>query len=441
MQFIKSHSHHIALSIFLIACLTPFIDEYFFGLFNEKRAFQSILLSMCALFYFPSLKLEKKANLTLTLVLLLGLISTLLSNNLLHSSLSYLHATMLISLVFLGYKIKSDNSILFYTILFSNVFLVSYSLLNYSFFILSSEAPFPDGVLYGFYNIRFFNQFQALSIPFVIYFLSHPKLHRVANVTLTLSFFLLLFSSARGASIAILITTLIYCYSINRSMIKEVLLCLLAAILLFSLHYFYLSFYHSAEYIIRTGSSKRYELWLEVINNINLKTLLIGNGPGGYKSETFDFGHPHNSILQILNSWGAIVLSIAVWFIYKLITHSLAFINKNKDNNEFLTCFTSFVSLLIYSLVSGVIVMPIPQTFLFTLVGILLGYLGYNLYERKNNTEKKIALIITFAISLLYAALVILSYNCLDPKPHGPSFWSNGQLSFESCKLTYFEDS
>lgn len=436
----KKTYHPITPSIFLVICLIPFIDKYFFGLFNEKRAFQSILLILCAVFYSPSFKL-KKNKLILTLVLLLGLISTLLSNNLLHSSLSYLHAIMLISLIFLGCKIKADNSILFYTILFSNVFLVSYSLLNYSFFILSSELPLPDGVLYGFYNIRFFNQFQVLSIPFVIYFLLHPNLHRVAKVTLTLNFFLLLFSSARGASIAILVTTLIYCYFINRSMVKEILFCLLAAILLFSLHYFYLSFYHSAEYTVRTDSSKRYELWLEVINNINLKTLLIGNGPGGYKSETFDFGHPHNSILQILNSWGAIVLSIVVWFIYKLITQSLAFINKNKDNNEFLTCFTSFVSLLIYSLVSGVIVMPIPQTFLFVLVGILLGCLGYNLYERKNNTEKKIALIITFAISLLYAALVILSYNCLDPKPHGPSFWSNGQLSFENCKLTYFEGS
>ncbi|WP_446440863.1 O-antigen ligase family protein [Pseudoalteromonas sp. 1181_04] len=411
------------------------------GLFNEKRAFQSILLILCALLYFHSFKLEKKSKLILVSVLFIGLISTLLSENLLYSSLSYLHATMLISLVFLGYKIKDNNSILFYTIFFSNVFLVSYSLLNYSFFILSSEAPFPDGVLYGFYNIRFFNQFQVLSIPFVIYFLSHSKLHRVAKITLALNLFLLLFSSARGASIAILITTLIYCYFINKSMIKELFFCLLSATLLFLIHYFYLDIYYSSEYIIRTGSSNRYELWLEVINNINFKTLLIGNGPGGYKSEIFYLGHPHNSILQILNSWGAIVLSIVVLFIYKLITQSLAFINKNKDNNEFLTCFTSFVSLLIYSLVSGVIVMPIPQTFLFVLVGILLGCLGYNLYERKNNTEKKIALIITFAISLLYAALVILSYNCLDPKPHGPSFWSNGQLSFENCKLTYFEGS
>ncbi|WP_257325351.1 O-antigen ligase family protein [Pseudoalteromonas rhizosphaerae] len=437
---IKKISHTIIPSVFLIFCLIPFIDEYFLGLFNEKRAFQSILLILCALLYFHSFKLEKKSKLILVSVLFIGLISTLLSENLLYSSLSYLHATMLISLVFLGYKIKDNNSILFYTIFFSNVFLVSYSLLNYSFFILSSEAPFPDGVLYGFYNIRFFNQFQVLSIPFVIYFLSHSKLHRVAKVTLTFNFFLLLFSSARGASIAILITTLIYCYFINRSMVKEILFYVLAAILLFLLHYFYLSFYHSSEYIIRTGSSKRYELWLEVINNISFKTLLIGNGPGGYKSETFDFGHPHNSILQILNNWGVIVLSITVWFIYKLITHSLAFIKKNKGNNEFLTCFTSFVSLLIYSLVSGVIVMPIPQTFLFVLVGILLGYLGYNLFERKNNTHKKIALIITFTISLLYAALVILSYSCLDPKPYGPSFWSNGQLSFENCKLTYFED-
>ncbi|MDN3380774.1 O-antigen ligase family protein [Pseudoalteromonas sp. APC 3893] len=347
---------------------------------------------------------------------------------------------MLISLVILGYKIKNYNSILFYSLFFTNIFLVSYSLLNYSFFILSSEAPFPDGVLYGFYNIRFFNQFQVLSIPFIIYFISHPKLQCIAKATLTLNLFLLIFSSARGASIAILITTLIYCYFINRSMIKEIFFCLLAAVLLFSLHYFYLSFYHSTEYTIRTGSSKRYELWLEVINNISFKTLFIGNGPGGYKSTTFDFGHPHNSILQILNNWGVIVLSILVWFTYKLINHSLVFIREHKDNNEFLTCFTSFVSLLIYSLVSGVIVMPIPQTFLCILVGILLKYLGYNLFEREKNTHKKIVWSIASIICFFYATLVIFSYNCLDPKPYGPNFWSNGQLSFEHCKLTYFED-
>lgn len=436
----KENHYPITLSIFLVICLTPFIDKYFLGLFNEKRAFQSILLIFCTLLYFHSIKLEKKPKLILISVLLLGLISTFLSKNILYSSLLYLHTTMLISLIILGYKIKGHDSILFYTILFSNVFLVSYSLLNYSFFILSNEVPLPDGVLYGFYNIRFFNQFQALSIPFIIYFLSHPNLHRVAKITLTFNFFLLLFSSARGASIAILVATLIYCYFINRRMIKEILFCLLAAILIFLLHYFYVSFTHSAEYIIRTDSSRRYDLWLEIINNINFKTLLIGNGPGGYKSEIFDLGHPHNSILQILNNWGVIVLSILVWFTYKLIKKSLAFIKKNKDNNEFLIYFTSFLSLLIYSLVSGVIVMPIPQTFLFILVGILLGYLGYNLCEIKSKTHKTIALLLTLILTLFYAALVILSYNCLDSKPYGPNYWSNGQLSFEDCKLTYIED-
>ncbi|MGS0534578.1 O-antigen ligase family protein [Pseudoalteromonas sp. SaAl2] len=437
MNIIKLNYHSLIPSFFLVFCLLPFIDESLLGLFNEKRLFQTLVLILFFVFYFQLLKINRRVKLLLALVLFIGFASTLLSNNILNTSLIYLHTLMLINLVFLGYKIEENNSILFYTIFFSNVFVVSYSLLNYSFFILSSEAPFPDGVLYGFYNIRFFNQFQVLSIPFVIFFLSHSKLHRVAKVTMTFNFFLLLFSSARGALIAILITTIIYCYFINRNMIKEILFCLLAAVLLFLLHYFYLSFYHSAEYTIRTSSSKRYELWLEVINNISFKTLLIGNGPGGYKSTTFDFGHPHNSILQILNNWGGIVLSITVWLTYKLINHSLDFIKKNKDNSEFLTCFTSFLSLLIYSLVSGVIVMPIPQTFLFILVGILLGYLGYNLFD---NTDKKIALIITFTISLLYAALVLLSYNCLAPKPHGPNFWSNGQLSFEHCKLTYFED-
>lgn len=265
-------------------------------------------------------------------------------------------------------------------------------------------------------------------------------MQRIARIGLTLNFFLLLFSSARGASVALFIALLIYCYFTNRSIIKEILFCLLVAVLFFSIHYAYLSSYYSAEYILRTGSSKRYELWLEIISNINFKTLLIGNGPGGYESETFNFSHPHNSILQILNSWGGIVLSILVFFIYKLIHHSLLFIKKNKYKNEFLIYFTSFISLLIYSLVSGVIVMPIPQTFLFVLVGILLRYLGYNLLKKKGNTHKRITLTIILITSLCYTVLVTLSYNCLDPKPYGPGFWSNGQLSFANCKLTYSED-
>lgn len=440
MNIIKKHSHSLILSLFLIFCLIPFIDEYILGLYNEKRFFQSILLILCALLYFKPLNLEQKAKLLLFSILSLGFISALLSNNLLNSGLNYLHNIMLISLIFLGYKIKDNNSTLFYTILFSNIFILSFSLLNYYFFIMSGDKPSPDGVLYGFYNIRFFNQFQVLSIPFVIYFISHPKLQKVARVALTLNFFLLLFSSARGASATLFITLLIYCYFMNRSMIKEIIFCLLAAILLFLTHYAYLSFYHSAEYIIRTGSSKRYELWLELINNINLKTLLIGNGSGGYKSENFNLSHPHNSVLQILNSWGGIVLSILVFCIYKLIHHSLTFIKKNKYNNEFLTYFTSFMGLLIYSLVSGVIVMPIPQTFLFVFTGVLLRYLGYNLLKKKGNTHKKIVLTFILIISLYYLLLVTLSYNCLEPKPYGPSFWSNGQLSFANCKLTYSED-
>lgn len=133
MNIIKQHFHPSTLSLFLILCLIPFIDEYFLGLYNEKRFFQSALLILCALLYFRPLDLEKRAKLLLFITFSLGFISSILSNNLLNSGLNYLHSMMLICLVFLGYKIKDNNSILFYTILFSNIFILSFSLLNYFF--------------------------------------------------------------------------------------------------------------------------------------------------------------------------------------------------------------------------------------------------------------------------------------------------------------------
>ena len=425
------------LSSFVILSLLPTIDSYFLGLYNEKRGFQAITLALLIIST-PKLSLNKKYYIVLALILLLSFFSVIFSDNKLQAILNLLHFTLLMNLISLGFTLQKNINKIFLLFFFSNLFVVCYSLLNYSFFIIEQAQPYPDAILYGFYNIRFFNQFQILCIPFVIYFLQYKELSRAAFILLILNIFLLLLSGARGAILASLVMFMFgsYYQLINRQQILKILRCSFISLILFSIYFLYHQDPESINYVIRTSSSLRLEIWSDLLSNLTLSNIFIGNGPGVYFSQEYGNSHPHNSVLQILYNWGGIITTFVIILFFKLFQLCIRYTNAN-NIPEFNICFLSLLGLLTYSLVSGVIVMPIPQTFIFILIGILLSYLPLNL-KVSNKSEKNI--IIYSLLSLFYIFFVILSYNCLDSTPYGPNFWSNGQVSFNQCKIMYLKD-
>jgi len=425
------------LSSFVILSLLPTIDSYFLGLYNEKRGFQVTALAL-SLIFIPKLNIDRKYYTILALIFLSAFFSALFSDNKLQTILNFLHFILLINMINLGFILQKNINKIFFLLFVSNLFVVCYSLLNYSFFIVEQAQPYPDAILYGFYNIRFFNQFQILCIPFVIYFLQHKKLSRAALILLTLNIFLFLLSSARGAILTSLVMLIFgrYYQLINRKQLLKILKCSFISLILFSIYFLYHQDPESINYVIRTSSSLRLEIWSDLLSNLTLSNIFIGNGPGVYFSQEYGNSHPHNSVLQLLYNWGGIITTSVIILFFKLFQLCLRYTNAN-NIPEFNICFLSLLGLLTYSLVSGVIVMPIPQTFIFVLIGILLSYLPLNL-KVSNKSEKN--MIIYSLLSLFYILFVILSYNCLDSIPYGPNFWSNGQISFNQCKIMYLKD-
>ncbi|KPZ51893.1 O-antigen ligase [Pseudoalteromonas sp. P1-25] len=427
----------VILFSFLLLSLLPSIDYYFLGMYNEKRGFQVATLVL-SLIFIPKIKLDKRHYLFLVLVTLLALLSVTLSENKLQAILNFLHITMLVNIINLGFTLQKNIKKTILLLFFSNLFVVCYSLLNYSFFSLQQTQPYPDAILYGFYNIRFFNQFQIVCIPFIVYFIQHKELSRVASILLTLNIFLLLLSGARGAILASLVMFAFgsYYQLISKKQLLKILKCSFISLILFSIYFLHHKDPEVINYVVRTSSSLRVEIWGDLLSQLTLSNIFIGNGPGIYFSEEYGYSHPHNSVLQILYNWGGIITILVLILLFKLFKLSIRY---TKSNNipEFNMSFLSLQGLLTYSLVSGVIVMPIPQTFIFVLVGVLLSYLPLSL-KLNSNYYKNIT--IYSSLCVVYMFFVVISYNCLDSDPYGPNFWSNGQISFSQCNITLFKD-
>lgn len=429
------HASLYIISLFLVLSLIPFIDNYFVGLYNEKRAFQVIAL-LLSLAFIPKLSLDKKYHPILFLLVFCVSFSLLFSENKLQAILNFLHFTMLISFINLGFNLKDNVSKFFLLLFFCNLFVVSFSLLNYLFYYIDEIPPNPDGVLYGFYNIRFFNQFQVLCIPFVVHFLRNNKISRIATTLLVFNIFLLFISGARGALLSCIIMLALsgYLKLIDRATLFKIFYCCLISLFLFILHVWGNPTSESLNNISRVSSSNRVDIWFDLISQLSISNFIIGNGPGVYFTPSLGNSHPHNSFLQLLYNWGGVITVITLFFLFNLFRTCTFYIKNYKSEVEFNICFLALSGLTTYSFVSGVIVMPIPQTFIFVLLGLVLSHLPINTQISPKSVIKSVGYI---SLSIFYIFFVIISYNCLNSKPYGPNFWSNGQLSFSQCKLPY----
>lgn len=426
---------------FLLLCfltLLSITSELYTGdPYNLKRFIQVALITLSTLLLAGTISIEKKWKILASTALFIGIISVLQSNNLLNSLLNFIHTYLLFNLILLGIYIKEKVNYLFYALFFSNLFLVCCSLLNYNFFLLDGELPNADGILYGFNNIRFFNQFQIVCIPIVIYFLNNKNLSRVAAILLTLNILLFFISGARGATLALFIGLIIsfYYQLLSKQILFKIFGCSIAAALLFYMYISYHSDIITLAYTFRTSSSGRVAIWSDLISKLTFVNIFIGHGPGAYVSNEFRLSHPHNSVLQIVYNWGLIITLLVFSALLLLIKRSIlqCIINKNQHNN---TCVLVVISLLTYSLVSGIIVMPMSQTFIFIFIGLLISFSDLKVSFQKR-TKKHLVSVTVLAI--IYVCTVALSYNCVTSAVFGPGFWSNGQFSFSECRIPFKE--
>jgi O-antigen ligase len=285
------------------------------------------------------------------------------------------------------------------------VFLASILLYMFSFYVGFFTAlavgkkliwPLP---FYGFNNIRLFQQYQLwglglISLPLLAFELK--KIMRIWLYVVIIAWWVLLFYAASrgvimGWLLAMSVTAIVY----RKAAWPFLMIQLVTAILGLTLYYllFYLvpvwlspeSFGNDISSVIvsstifRNTTYDRLDLWKVAI--VMIKNFpLFGVGPMHFYFYNSFGTHPHNSVLQLAAEWGLpatfIVLTILgcsfnCWY-KKFNTRKLQTANKLDSNLSVILFFTTIANGA-YSLVEGVIVMPISQVLMFTMIGLMIG--------------------------------------------------------------------
>lgn len=354
-------------------------------------------------------------------------------------SFSLLYTFHISSLILTMYYVSTINdkrSILFiiYALLIAHTSLILICLLNI-IFTLSEQQPLNPYIIYsGFINIRFFNQVQVFILPFLVLLLKFKSIQRIVFIILFLNLLLIFIGQARGALLSFLAIS-IFALALKTTLKKQVLIGLVCLALSCITFYALDSLNKGGAEILRTSSSGRIDLWFNTLSNLSLKHLFIGNGPGVFEmslGSSAPFSHPHNSVIEILNEWGLIALICILTVVFTTFRKAITHLKQHKKDIITESLFYSFAIGITYSLFSGVHVMPVSQTLLFIMWGLLLGRVDKKRGQSISiNKDLKALVTILFVFAwYLYLQKAISIYNNIDPDKgyiYGPRFWSVGQ--------------
>lgn len=269
----------------------------------------------------------------------------------------------------------------------------------------------------GFDNIRSFNQYQLwslglLSLPLLCSSFKKASVTVWLHLALALWWVLLFYSASRGVLLAWLIgmltTAAVYqksAWPFLRLQLLNITIGYLCYILLFWAIPYLLDSNLIAAKLLRSSTDDRLALWNQAIILVRYFPLL-GAGPMHYPWYNPTLGHPHNSILQLAAEWGLpatiIILSVSIYGLYCWTSKFNAKTVQAKPKIEAqvaILLFFTIMSNAAYSLVDGVIVMPISQVLMFTVIGLMIGhYANENLNVFKNN----------FKIQQSFAAVILI---------------------------------
>ncbi len=432
--------------LFFLCTLIPLIPIFSYDYHNHQRIIQIafvLFTSILVLTAFLSnkeptfkLALNKKNGILFSVFIFFGSLSALMSMEQGFSLLYTFHISLLILTMCYVSTINDKRSILFiiYALLIAHTSLILICLLNI-IFTLSEQQPLNPYIIYsGFINIRFFNQVQVFILPFLVLLLKFKSIQRIVFIILFLNLLLIFIGQARGALLSFLVFS-IFALALKTTLKKQVLIGLVCFV--FSCITFYVldSLNRGGAEILRTSTSGRIDLWFNTLSNLSLKHLFIGNGPGVFEmslGSSAPFSHPHNSLIEILNEWGLIALICILTVVFTTFRKAITHLKQHKKDIITESLFYSFAIGITYSLFSGVHVMPVSQTLLFIMWGVLLGRVDKKRGQSISiNKDLKALVTILFVFAwYLYLQKAISIYNNINPDKgyiYGPRFWSVGQ--------------
>lgn len=271
------------------------------------------------------------------------------------------------------------------------LYMVSFYLIYIRANIVKDPLVWPE-LLSGFSNIRSFNQYQLwtlglITLPLLDFDFTRPHTRRWLHLGLVCWWVLLFYSASRGVILAwlvgILVTTVIYrqsAWPFIRLQLTHLTTGFLSYAILFQLIPSLRGLGTSSGTVLRDTTSDRIALWNQSLDIIQSHPI-FGVGPMHFSWVSHTSAHPHNSVLQIMAEWGLpaalLILSMAgyglfCWLKKVNITHLQAASKHNR--NLAIILFFTLITNATYSLVDGVIVMPISQVMMFTFIGLTIGY-------------------------------------------------------------------
>lgn len=438
----------VAFALFIVGAIFPWRDGFGDGYFAHHRIIQVGFLAFIAICMVSCVWRKATINpydslfkLGALLFYVGGLLSGLMAISVPQAGLEYLH-WVLLGLLFISCSgIYADAFLkpLMMILLVAHSLLIFLSIL-YLLFALVEGDPLQANVIYpATENIRFYNQIQVFVLPLLLLLLKHPRIGFLAFVFFTANVLLLCIGGARGAALAVAVILLVAAIVLPllRAHVVLALLASALAVTLYSiLWWFGVDGLHD---ISRSGSSGRVEMWLEIIRNLEWHHLIWGVGPANYVafSQQFSFGHPHNSVLQWILEWGGISFVGAVLIVGRILYKSVLYVMRTPDDIFALGLFLSWFAALAYSLVDGVIVMPIAQTLFVAFAGLLWGKV-----EAKPASQDVVSmtaptnvwksfmtglLILLITVPYVYfASQYYVQQSSASSDIKGPRFWING---------------
>ncbi|WP_259651376.1 O-antigen ligase [Shewanella sp. KT0246] len=312
--------------------------------------------------------------------------------------------------------------------------------LKYILFLIFSYADGQafniHGLVTGYVNVRFFNQLQVMIIPILLLpFFDEPlkRFKRISIVIISLHWMVLLQTEARGSILSLILSVTLVAYFLHikqrRQLFCAFMQCLLIGISFWLVFIIMLPYWlmDSTNFQIRTGSSGRIDLWLYVLNAIPEK-ILLGFGPMSFvwaEGKPLFNAHPHNSVMQILYEYGAVTCFVAIVWVSSFCYRRLVNLRHSNDISS-VPIIISVLSGLIYSLFSGVGVMPYAQLMFVFLLAVLISH------EQKKLGELSIwwRVILCLLVSLM-SCFMLMTYQHEELLPAlYPRIWINGLISY-----------
>lgn len=313
----------------------------------------------------------------------------------------------------------------------------------------------PWLLMQGFSNLRFYGQFQTLTLSLLALPLLTPRFRRYvlpALILLSLWWMLAIISGTRGTWMAMAVTMLVMSLVSPRGRQWAGWQC---AGLLIGGMLFWLLFDMLPEWMgvtvsnhpsdrLNTSLSLRDALWHQAIQ-MTLQHPLLGAGPMHFAEiNNGNAVHPHNALLQWTAEWGIPSALCLTWLLWRAVRGSLAWLISRAPQQGFADimrlCLTgSIVAALAQAMMDGVIVMPYSQLWLSILGGWLLAlYLPTDRNHAQQPTNTKITWKV---IAVLSAGLLV--FTMVRDLPHVndrnrqylesggplmPRFWQQGLI-------------